>query len=240
MNKPLSIILVLIALFKNCLNPKNEGPNLSSVPNVPIRPLAEILALIDFEDQRYRVELDSISNKSHVDTVKIMELGKKMRITDSINQLKICAMLDTAGWPDTKLIGDGGSNTIWAVIQHADLATQEKYFPLMKRAVAAGKLNIKYLCYTADRILMFKGLKQIYGTQFSQDIGGEPVLLPLKDPYNIDSLRAAVNMQPLSTHVKQNFSINWDLHKYYEDLPKADSILSAIRIQYLAKKQRSR
>lgn len=212
----------------------------TSVPDTGVvlqRPLQEVIALIDYEDQRYRVELENVLRLNPNDILKISELGEKIRIADSVNQLQIFALLDTAGWPDKKLIGDAGSTTIWAVIQHADLETQEKYFLLMKAAVDSSKLEAKYQAYTLDRILTNKGLKQKYGTQLWQFSNGKSIMLPIDNPEKVDSLRATVSLLPLTIHLKDKMGMNWDLKTYYEDLPKADSVLTETHKRYLARIQ---
>lgn len=45
------------------------------------------------------------------------------------------------------LAGPKGNRTVWAVIQHADLATQEKYLPLLQASVNTGESNAVDLVY---------------------------------------------------------------------------------------------
>lgn len=187
-------LLFVICLYLGCKSVGKEKLNNPQQPKVLSRQLAEI----DLTDQKYRLELEKILNSLDVDTLRLKEIGGKIRAADSVNQQKIWALLDSTGWPDKKLIGEEGAVTIWAVIQHSSLDQQEKYFPLLKKATDNHSLPPKYLAYTEDRILINKGLKQKYGTQLQQYAGKQAYLLPLQQPEQVDSLRNKVYLAPLS------------------------------------------
>lgn len=62
------------------------------------------------------------------------------------------------------------------------------------------KANYPYLM---DRILMGKGQKQMYGTQFSYDEKLKKVsLYPIEDPIRIDERRAAYHLLPLKYDIE--------------------------------------
>src|SRR5436190_12861202 len=50
---------------------------------------------------------------------------------DSTNLAKVSSIIDKHGWLGKSQIGNRANYTLWLVIQHADLKTQEKYLPLM-------------------------------------------------------------------------------------------------------------
>lgn len=199
--------------------------------------LVKMLQEIDYEDQRYRRETEKLLNKGSKDTLAFTLLGRKTRVADSMNQVKVSNLLDSMGWPDRKAIGEEGSKTIWAVLQHADLNVQEKYFPMVKKAVADLKVESRDAAYLEDRILTGKGLKQKYGTQLSVTIGSnKSYVLPIEKPESVDSLRGTVYLPPLKYYLKNGFGMNWDLNTYYKELPEAEKVLEERRKRYLSQK----
>lgn len=233
--KSIFIISTLLSfVFIRCQS-NNEAGVATKVAGTEEQSLVKMLGEIDYEDQRYRLELDEMMNSSEKDSLKLANIWKKIRIADSINRIKIFALLDTAGWPKKSVIGIEGAITIWAVIQHAKPEAREKYFSILQKAVKDADLDAKYLAYTEDRILTDKGLKQKYGTQLYQNLGEKPYLLPLENPEKVDSLRSTVYLPPLSVYLKNNAEIDWNLEIYYKDLPKAEKVLNEDRQRYLNK-----
>ncbi|MGN7785655.1 DUF6624 domain-containing protein [Niabella sp. 22666] len=236
MAKTFCITILLFFLLVRCSS-NTEGRTATKMPGVKEQALIKMLGEIDYEDQRYRLELDAIMNSLERDSAKLSEIWKKIRFADSINRVRIFMLLDTAGWPAKSVIGVEGATTIWAVIQHAKDEDREKYFPVLQKAVQDSNLEAKYLAYTEDRIRTDKGLKQKYGTQFWQELGGKSYLQPVENPGKVDSLRNTVSLSPVSTVLKEKTGDDWSWEDYYRDLPKAEKILKEDRKRYLLKKE---
>jgi hypothetical protein len=190
------------------------------------------LQIIDRDDQTPRIQLDSIrkqySNDSSLLRIRLETQWKTIRNKDSINVIKVIAILDKYGWLGPDDVGDDGNTTLFLVIQHANLNTQEKYLPLMKAAVKNGKAKARNFAFLQDRIALREGKKQIYGTQVFQNIKtNECFVLPLDDPYNVDIKRAEVGLQPLSVYLEDNFKTKWDVAQYLKDLPFIEATLKA-------------
>lgn len=84
---------------------------------------------------------------------------------DSLNLIKVEKIIRRFGYPGKKLVGNDLSTAVWYVIQHSKLPVMEKYYPLIKNASEEGELSKKYVAMMQDRILMYQGKEQIYGTQ---------------------------------------------------------------------------
>ncbi len=136
---------------------------------------------------------------------------------DSINLLKVSNILDTRGWPDKKLIGTKGATTLFLVIQHANKETQEKYLPMIQKAVANNNLPKRQFATFYDRLVLRRGEKQVYGTQLAMD-NGKPYVLPLKDPKNADKRRAEMGLNTMQENLNR-WNIIWDIEKYIKNLP---------------------
>jgi hypothetical protein len=102
------------------------------------------------------------------------------------------------------LVGEKGSSAAYLIIQHAELAQQEKFLPLLKASVAAGDANAIDAATLEDRVLVGQGKKQRYGTQvhFGPETGGKWVPQPIEDEEGVDQRRAAIGMEPLATYLK--------------------------------------
>lgn len=84
-------------------------------------------------------------------------------------------IIDTIGYPTPDKVGQEASDAAWLVIQHAISLPDfmRKCAKLLAEAVAAGKSEPKGLAYLTDRITVFEGKPQRYGTQFDWDENGE-------------------------------------------------------------------
>ena len=181
------------------------------------------LLKIDELDQRYRNQIDFIEKKYGRESKEIRQLYRDMDFADSINLAQVEVILNKYGWPGVNKIGYQANLALFMVIQHAPLSIQVKYLPLMQEAVKNGNANAKDLALLEDRIAIFQGRLQIYGSQlFWNKKTKEYYILPLADPDNVDKRRSEAGLQPLSKYVS-SWGIQWNVEKYKKELP---SILS--------------
>ncbi len=84
----------------------------------------------------------------------------------------------------------------------------------MREAVANKKALAYNLALLEDRVALTEGKKQTYGSQVKiNKETGEPELLPLVDPDNVDKRRALVGLGPLADYLRE-FGIEWSLEQY--------------------------
>jgi len=164
----------------------------------------ELLAILDRiyqEDQKYRNQLEEIEKEFGEKSDEADSLWKIINEKDSLNQIIVKKILDEKGWLGIDVVGERGNSTLFLVIQHSDLASQEKYLPMMRQAVKKGNAFAKDLAYLEDRVALAKGKKQIYGTQIERNKEtGEYYALPLIDPENVDKRRAEMGLFPLEVY----------------------------------------
>ncbi len=153
------------------------------------------LNVIYERDQMTRSRGDSIQ---HIDYI------------DSCNLVLIEKLIAKYGWPGKSFVGFSGNYTVFLVIQHAGLATQEKYLPLLEASVDAGESRPADLAYLQDRILMRQGKKQLYGSQIVYNNTGDQVLYPIEDEKNVNVRRAKVGLPPLEEYAER-FGIDYHL-----------------------------
>jgi hypothetical protein len=148
------------------------------------------------------------------------------RYNDSVDLIKVRAIIDKYGWLGPDEIGDDGNSTLFLVIQHADLKTQEKYLPVMQDAVKAGKARASSLALLEDRIALREGKKQIYGSQFYLNTQtNEAYVLPMDDPDHVDQRRSEVGLHSMAEYLWEGFNVKWELSQYFKNLPVVDSLL---------------
>ena len=156
------------------------------------------------EDQRYRRPLDSVIQKYGANSPQVDSLENNMAKADSQNLILVRSILDKYGWLGPDIIGGIGSSTLFAVIQHADLApgVQEKYLPYLRRAVEKGDADPSDLALLEDRILVGQHKPQLYGSQIKTNDQGISAPFPIADSSHVDSRRAKMGLGPLKYYVQ--------------------------------------
>ncbi|MFP7656955.1 DUF6624 domain-containing protein [Chryseobacterium proteolyticum] len=187
------------------------------------KPLVEKLGSIYNEDQNGRREIGEIEKKYGRDSKEMQEHWRTIIKKDSLNLIEVKAILDKYGWLGPDVVGNQGNNTLFLVIQHADLETQVKYLPMMREAVKNGKAQSGSLALLEDRIALRQGKKQIYGSQIGQDPETHAFYVsPLEDPDHVDKRRAEVGLPPLAEYVT-HWNMKWDPEQYKKDLPNLEA-----------------
>lgn len=193
------------------------------------KPLVEQLDSIYNQDQRYRMQIDRVEEKYGRNSKEVQKLWSEIAHHDSVNLIQVKAILDTYGWLGPDVVGRQGSSTLFLVIQHADLKTQQRYLPKMREAVKSGKAAPYNLALLEDRVLMRQGKKQMYGSQIGRnDKTGIYYVVALEDPDNVDKRRTSMGLGPLQEYV-QRWGIIWDVEAYKKQLPELEKQLKQMK-----------
>ncbi|MCX6213523.1 DUF6624 domain-containing protein [Spirosoma sp.] len=185
------------------------------------KPLQAKLLTIYDDDQKGRLKINELGQKFGFDSKEVSELWKTIEYKDSINLLKVKDVLDQYGWVGADKVGPQANSTLFLVIQHADLTTQQKYLPMMREAVKNKKAEPSALALLEDRVALGEKRQQTYGSQIGEDSTGASYILPLEDPDNVDRRRAEVGLGPLADYVKQ-WGIKWNVDEYKKQLPSIE------------------
>ncbi|AWK07318.1 hypothetical protein HYN56_00820 [Flavobacterium crocinum] len=102
----------------------------------------------------YNAEMEKLHNKN------------ASELEDIINQI---------GYPSIDKVGEEASQSAWIIIQHAigQPDFMRKCASELEKAVNGDKADPINLAYLSDRIAVFEGKPQVYGTQFDWDVNGE-------------------------------------------------------------------
>lgn len=172
--------------------------------------LDSLLQTVHDRDQAVRMEVIRLSQQTPPQADSLMAAYARMEETDAANQRIVSELLDRGGWPEG--ISDESGEALWLVIDHADLAMQKRYMPLIEEQVRAGKVSKSNYATLLDRMLMREGLPQRYGTQTvshtrlvvgdSARVESVGYVWPVEHPERIDSLRATVGLGPIDEYVR--------------------------------------
>jgi hypothetical protein len=187
-----------------------------------IKPVVAILDTVYQDDQKTRQGILPLIQKEGMQSPAVQEKLKQMQYYDSVNLLKVEKILDEYGWLGFDKIGNMGAITLFLVIQHSPLKVQEKYLPMMRKAVKNKQAFAGNLALLEDRVALGEGRKQIYGSQIGTDtVTRKNILLPLEDPENVDKRRAAVGLGPIADYLK-GFGIEWDPKAFKKQQDEAE------------------
>jgi len=188
------------------------------------KPLVAQLARIHTEDQTYRKEIGEIEKEFGWESDEMKAHWKLINEKDSLNLIEVTKIIDSRGWLGKDVIGKQGNSTLFLVIQHADINTQLKYLPIMRKAVKDGNARASSLALLEDRVALGQGKRQIYGSQIHTDQETkEMYVAPLVDPENVDTRRAEVGLGKLSDYVG-HWDLTWDIDKHKQRTAKIEAM----------------
>ena len=96
------------------------------------------------------------------------------------NAARLVEIINEFGWPGLSLVGEDGAEAAWLVAQHAiaEPALQHRCLVLLQAAAQAGEAPPSQAAYLEDRIRIFEGRRQRYGTQIDSGPHGTPLPFP--------------------------------------------------------------
>src|SRR5688572_10590935 len=155
-----------VLLFFSCFA---LAARLLAADAVPLPPIpdeykgvqAELLVILD-DDKTPRLKIRPLLKDHDFNSPEVQALLKEMAANDGVNIRKVTAILDQYGWLGPEEVGPMASVALFLVIQHADLATQQKYLPMLREAVKAKKASAGNLALLEDRLALKTGHRQIY------------------------------------------------------------------------------
>jgi hypothetical protein len=124
----------------------------------------------------------------------------EMRAVHERNADRLAAIVAEHGWPGLALVGNEAADAAWLVAQHAISrpALMRATLELLRRPGNAAAVPPWQIAMLDDRIRVFEGRTQRFGTQFDWDERGEMNPRPIEDPAKVDFYRAEVGLPPLA------------------------------------------
>jgi hypothetical protein len=153
------------------------------------------------DDQHSRQDLSDLQSKKGNQSAGEPAVLAIMLKKDSVNQVKVKAILNKYGWLGVDAVGKTGNEALFYVIQHASIETQLQYLPLLRQAVIDKKASAADAAFLIDRVEMRTGEAQTYGTQ-ANALDNISFMFPIKDVAKVDKRRAAVGLGPVEEFYK--------------------------------------
>ncbi len=153
---------------------------------------------MDAEDQRVRAELAR-------DGLLFEGYQPRMEEVHRRNTALLKQIIEQHGWPGETLAGEDGAFAAWRIAQHSigDPAFLRATLPLLWNAGRAGDVPLWQAAYLDDRIRMYEGRPQLYGSQFWPDEAGVLQPYEIADEQNLDRRRAEVGLEPFAARLEK-------------------------------------
>ena len=116
------------------------------------------------------------------------------------NAARLRALIAEHGWPAEDIAGKDGAEAAWLIAQHAvgEPDFQRQVLKMLQDCAAADRTPAWHAAYLEDRIAMYEGRPQRYGSQWIDDPrDGRARPWKLADPDHVNELRASVGLSPL-------------------------------------------
>lgn len=129
----------------------------------------------------------------------------EMEAVHDENAALLMRVFDAVGWPGRRDYGDDGAGAAFLILQHAigHPELQRRGLALILDAIPEGQANPLDAAYLSDRIAIFEGALQTFGTQFDWDANGQLSPAPMRDPETLDDRRASVGLPPMAETIAQ-------------------------------------
>lgn len=116
------------------------------------------------------------------------------------NALRLEAIIAQLGWPTELVVGEPAARAAWLVAQHAISRPefQRACLALLAEAARGHRVPLWQPAMLEDRIRMFEGRPQLYGTQLQPDAHGNLRPYAIENPESVEERRRAVGLEPLA------------------------------------------
>jgi len=156
-------------------------------------PVAEELIALARRDQSMRDELLAAG---------VLHDGNhpQMEAVHRENARRLETIILATGWPTEARVGADAAQAAWLIAQHA-IGLPEFQRACLRHLSEAARCGLVPLWQPAmleDRIRMFEGRPQIYGTQLEPDDDGNLRAYLIEDPAGVDDRRRAVGLDSLA------------------------------------------
>ena len=135
MNWTYMVLLTCLILGSACSEKANKQDETNAGSGSSLELISAQLDSIHTEDQKYRMLAQELGEKVGFEADTFQKVISKMMDTDLRNTEFVTEILDEYGWLGIEEIGSKANSTLFLVIQHAEIEVQEKYLPMMRKAV---------------------------------------------------------------------------------------------------------
>lgn len=155
----------------------------------------ELLTMLA-EDQAVRAELARDGSLFH-------GYHPRMEAVHRRNAERLRAIITAQGWPTPSLVGAEAAEAAWVIVQHSigEPDFQRRCLRLLQ--AMPGEVPPLQVAMLEDRIRVFEGKPQRYGTQFDWDEQGQLSPHPIEEADTVDERRRELGLLPLEEDLQQ-------------------------------------
>ncbi|APD07784.1 hypothetical protein UJ101_02284 [Flavobacteriaceae bacterium UJ101] len=160
------------------------------------------------EIARIIIELKNVDLEFRDKLIQNGQLGKgynkEMEAIHNRNASELCEIIDKIGYPTIDKVGKEASEAAWLIIQHAisQPSFMKKCIKLLAIEVERKQANPINFAYVTDRIAVFEGKPQLYGTQFDWDENGEMSPNEYDDLNKVNERRKLIGLNTLEEQIQ--------------------------------------
>ena len=131
--------------------------------------------MIDDELRRELLEMRAEDRRVRQELAESGELGgsyvPRMEAVHIRNAGRLRELIAAHGWPDEAMADKDGAEAAWIIVQHAigEPDFQREMLPLLQACANVKSVPLWHAAYLEDRISMYEGRPQRYGTQWIDD-----------------------------------------------------------------------
>jgi hypothetical protein len=129
----------------------------------------------------------------------------RMEVVHKSNAARLANIIEKHGWPGESLIGENGAKAAWLIAQHAigNPPFMRKCLSLIKQAASKNEVPQWQAAMLEDRIRMYEGRPQVYGSQFQPNENGEVVPYTIENPETVNERRSSVGLNTLEEKIAE-------------------------------------
>jgi hypothetical protein len=150
---------------------------------------------------KWIAEDDETSERLARDGSLFVGYHPQMEAVHRRNAARLREVLTQVGWPRRELVGQDGASAAWRIVQHAigEPALLRGCLPLLQAVAAEGEADPAEVAMLEDRIRVFEGRPQRYGTQYDWSDDGTAMvpMVGVEAPESLAERRAAVGLPPM-------------------------------------------
>lgn len=150
----------------------------------------------------------------------------RMEAVHKRNATRLTEIIEQYGWPGKSLVGEEGAWAAWLIAQHSigNPPFMRRCLSLLKQAASNNEVIPWQMAMLEDRIRMYEGKPQVYGTQFQPSKNGELNPYPIENPESVNDRRLAVGLNTIEERTaelreqstRENIPTPPDLEEQYE------------------------
>jgi len=150
----------------------------------------------------------------------------RMEAVHKRNATRLTEIIEQYGWPGKSLVGEEGAWAAWLIAQHSigNPPFMQRCLSLLKQAASNNEVIPWQMAMLEDRIRMYEGKPQVYGTQFQPSKNGELNPYPIENPESVNDRRLAIGLNTIEKRTaelreqsaRENIPTPPDLEEQYE------------------------